>query len=190
MPCVLPVIGLKLRSLASHKVKFSGLIYGACSVLVFSVIGAFMVYAIHLIGGWGGHISNPWISYTMGALFVAFGLHSLEWIPGYLNIERFTSHSISGIAGVVVTGLMAPLVASSCLAPVLGTVLAAAMSYGSVTSIILFAFIGLGMALPFILFDFFPKLINWIPKTGKWSVAIKKGSGILMLLTAFWLFTL
>jgi suppressor for copper-sensitivity B len=143
--------------------------------------------------GWGIQFQNPWFiafMVTITALFTAnlLGLFAVK-LPGKLSTSIAKKGGDSTL-GHFVQGMFATLLATPCSAPFLGTAVAFALGASIVEMWIIFTFLGLGMALPWLVFALFPNLISFMPKPGLWMNTIKVIFGLMMLLTTLWLLTL
>ncbi len=197
MPCVLPVISLKLFGLIKYQavprsqLLWHNLAYSAGVVSSFLVL-ALAVVAVKASGeavGWGFQLQSPVFVLTMVAVLFTlalnlFGLFEFATPGGrLLGGQRFNE----GVAGDFFTGVLSTILSTPCSAPFLGTALTFAFT-GSVATILLtFAFVGLGLSSPFLLTGAFPGLISFIPRPGAWMEKLKYFLGLSMLLTVAWL---
>ncbi len=196
MPCVLPVLGIKLSSILGLSGKQQAEIRLRFSLTAFGILLAFALLAVFLsvaksLGayiGWGVHFQQPvFIAFMMVivSLFAAsiFGF----W---YLRIPSF-SHKGKGetsLLGEVGSGILATILATPCTAPFMAPVAAFAFAGSNVQLFAIFMFIGLGMALPWLAVALFPRLVAFLPKPGLWMVYVKNILGGLLILTLLWLF--
>ncbi|WP_051412507.1 protein-disulfide reductase DsbD [Pseudoxanthomonas sp. J35] len=194
MPCVLPVLSLKALGLAQSgesraHARRHALWYTAGVLVAFAAVGA-LVVALRSAGmaaGWGFQLQQPWFVAALVYLMFAVGL-SLSGvftlgagIGGGLAAER------SGPAGDFLTGVLACVVASPCIAPFMGPALAYAFAAPAAVGILVFLMLGLGLALPFLLIGFVPALARRLPKPGAWMETLKQVLAFPMYLTAVWL---
>ena len=197
MPCVLPVISIKLFELIkyrqeSRKSLLRHNLFYTLGILVTFLAMALSIVALKSFGtdvGWGFQLQSPkFIMIMVIALFVfclnLFGLFEFSTPGGkYLGNVKTDSPFV----GDFLSGILATVLSTPCSAPFLGTALTFAFS-ASITSIIaVFIAIGIGLASPFILTGFFPKLIHFFPKPGMWMITFKKIMGFSLLLTIIWL---
>ncbi len=196
MPCVFPVLTLKLISLTQgtqniKKSRIDALFYALGVVICFLLI-ALMLWWLRKSGeliGWGFQLQSPWFVGCMAFLFIIIALMLLDCIA--LNIPWLNNLQSAKIStsGSFATGLLAVLIASPCTAPFM----AAAVGYALAAPIdeyfqIFFA-LALGYAMPFVLVGSFPQLLKKVlPKPGRWMLVLKKIFAIPMFLTALWLF--
>lgn len=195
MPCVLPVLSIKVIQLSrQHKVSSArkqGLAYMLGVVLSFMVIAAVML-AVRAGGnavGWGFQLQNPLFVAALVYLFfvlalsmsgfVAFGQ---RWMgAGQALTER------SGLQGAFFTGVLAVIVASPCTAPFMGGALGYAVTEPAIIGLSIFTALGLGMALPITLVSFIPAASAILPKPGLWMERLKQFFAFPLFATAVWL---
>lgn len=198
MPCVLPVLSIKLISIIdqcsadSFKRKVSGLMY-CFGVLVSFIVLAFIVFALRNLGvalGWGFQLQNPYFVTFLVGLFLLLGLSMVGLYDFKGNIgmlfERFITPDQSYAIYAFLMGVVAALVGAPCIGPFIGAVSGVALQLDLLVGIILFSSIGLGMALPILLLSFFPILEKFLPKPGPWLEVFKKALGFLLIITAFY----
>ena len=197
MPCVLPVISLKLFGLIKYqdlpraKVLRHNLVYSLGVVSTFLVLAGILVF-IKSGGeavGWGFQLQSPLFVLAMVAfLFILslnlFGLFEFRTPGGTVLGNAKTSE---GFAGDFFSGVLSTILSTPCSAPFLGTALAFAFTSHSSLIFLMFTFIGLGLAFPFLLTGAFPQLINFLPRPGIWMEKLKYFLGLTMLLTVAWL---
>lgn len=197
MPCVLPIISLKLFSLIKYREGGPKKVFKHNVSYSIGILFTFLTLALTIIllkqfgtvVGWGFQLQSPnFIAIMIIILFIfslnLFGLFEFR-TPfgskiGNLNFKDGFINDFSG-------GIIATILSTPCSAPFLGTALTFAFTSKNSTIILVFLFIGLGLAFPFILTALFPKMINFLPKPGKWMNTLKKLMGISLLLTIIWL---
>ncbi|WP_144409391.1 protein-disulfide reductase DsbD family protein [Pseudoxanthomonas suwonensis] len=194
MPCVLPILSLKALGLAQsgesrQRARRHALWYTAGVLVAFAAIGALVVglRAAGVAAGWGFQLQQPWFVAALAYLMFAVGL-SLSGvftlgggIGGGLAAPR------SGPAGDFMTGVLACVVASPCIAPFMGPALAYAFAAPALAGMLVFLALGLGLALPFLLIGFIPALARRLPRPGAWMETLKQVLAFPMYLTAVWL---
>lgn len=196
MPCVLPVLSLKALSLADSgrgggHARASALWYTAGVLLSFIAIGA-IALALRAAGqalGWGFQLQQPLVIGALIYLMFAVGL-SLSGVFALGHRFAGAGHELtarSGPAGDFFTGVLAVVIASPCTAPFMGAALAFAFTASTPVALLVFAFLGLGLALPFLLIGFVPGLAQRLPKPGAWMETLKHFLAFPMYLTAVWL---
>lgn len=196
MPCVLPVLSLKALSLADSgrgggHARRSALWYTAGVLLSFIALGALAI-GLRAAGqalGWGFQLQQPLVIGALVYLMFAVGL-SLSGVFALGHRFAGAGHELtgrSGPAGDFFTGVLAVVIASPCTAPFMGAALAFAFTASTPVALLLFAFLGLGLALPFLLIGFVPGLAQRLPKPGAWMETLKHFLAFPMYLTAVWL---
>ncbi len=196
MPCVFPVLSLKLIGLLENRSKGSLIQHGfgfLIGVLASMVILAGILILLKQAGvaiGWGFQLQSPWFVSALALLFIAITANLLGLFEFTLSpIGQSTSaKEKSPFAESFASGILAVIVASPCTAPFMGAALGYALGATAFEALTIFLCLGLGMALPWTLMALFPVLIKWLPKPGVWMVYFKKIMAIPMLLTAIWLF--
>lgn len=201
MPCVLPVIALKILGFVSEarseprRVRNLGFIY-ALGVLASFLVLAGLVIGVEAAGhraGWGMQFGNPVfvVCLTILVTLVALNLFGVfEVTPGGAVMD--TAGRLAGrhgAAGAFFNGILATALATPCTAPVLATALGFAFSQNNRAVIVLiFLFVGLGLAAPYVLLSSNPALLKFLPKPGLWMQRFKVVMGFPMLATVVWLF--
>ncbi len=199
MPCVLPVISLKLfsliesKKLSKKKILLHNLTYSSgifATLFSMALVVVLLQYFGHEVG-WGFHLQSP---HFVGAMLIIlllitlnlFGLYEIKTPGGQVlagvNVDSSKSFKTDFINGVITT-----LLATPCSAPFLGTALAFAFTQGGMTIISCFLAIAFGLATPFLIIGFFPSTVVFLPKPGHWMEHLKKFLAVLLLLTMIWL---
>ncbi len=193
MPCVLPVLSLKALSLADsgHRARSHALWYTAGVMLSFLLIGA-LALGLRAAGqalGWGFQLQQPLVVGLLAYVMFAVGLSLSGVFSVGLGLAGTGANLTrqSGPAGDFFTGVLAVVIASPCTAPFMGAALAFAFTASPWTALLVFAALGLGLALPFLLIGFVPALANRLPRPGVWMVTLKQFLAFPMYLTAIWL---
>jgi thiol:disulfide interchange protein DsbD len=194
MPCVFPVLSLKVLGFANdhqHKQYLHGLSYGAGVVASFVGI-ALLLISLRSAGqaiGWGFQLQVPWFVAMLAYLFFAMGLSLsglVEFGGNWMNVGSSLTR-ISGYHGSFFTGVLATVVASPCTAPFMGSALGFAATQPTSTALLIFAALGLGMAMPVILLSCSPGLLKRMPKPGPWMEHFKQWLAFPLYATAIWL---
>ena len=198
MPCVLPVLSLKLLLVmqqggAERAHVRAGFLASAAGILSSFLLIAGILLALKAGGhsiGWGLQFQQFWFLALMVpllALFAAslFGLIDFT-LPGTLQ-QKLGQAGHTSLAAHFVSGAFATLLATPCSAPFLGSAIGYALASGTLEILAVFAALGLGMALPFLLVAAFPGLAARLPKPGLWMVRLKQYLGFPLLGTALWL---
>ena len=218
MPCVLPVIGPKLFSFAkqAHESRWRilqlNLMYtlGLMSVLwllatLAKLRDIFFVVMKYLPGnvaagmtapenmGWGEHFTYPGFVIAMIALIFVMGLSFLGvWeipIPGFVTGGKAGKmQKREGLAAAFFMGILTTILATPCVGPFLGPVFAYTLTQPILTVYLIFTFIGLGLAAPYLLVGVFPETVKWLPKPGEWMETLKEVLGFFFLGTVVYLF--
>lgn len=202
MPCVLPVIALKILGFVGQardhpaRVRLMGLVYAAGVLVSFMVLAA-IVIGVKAAGhqaGWGMQFGNPLflVLLTILLTLVALNLFGLfEITPGAKVMDAAGSLSSKhGSSGAFFNGVLATILATPCTAPFLGVALGFAFAQPTPIIILVFAVVAAGLAAPYVLLSWNPKWLRFIPKPGPWMERFKIAMGFPMMATAVWLFSL
>lgn len=203
MPCVLPVLSLKLLSVVGHgggdrrEVRRGFLASAAGIVVSFLVLGTVAV-ALKGAGqaaGWGIQFQHPLFltaTAVIVALFAAnlWGLFEIR-LPGAVADAALSAGEGSGhgLTRHFLTGAFATLLATPCSAPFLGTAVGFALARGPFEIYAIFATLGIGLAVPYLLIAWLPGLATRLPRPGPWMVTLRRILGIALVATAIWLLT-
>ena len=202
MPCVLPVIALKILGFVKQsrdqpgRVRFLGLVYTMGVLASFAVL-ALMVIAIQSTGGnasWGMQFQNPvfLVAITTLVTLVAlnlFGVFEVTLSPGAAGAASGLA-SRGGVGGAFFNGVFTTVLATPCTAPFLGAALGFAFGQPAPILLLLFLVAGLGLAAPYLLLSVQPAWLRFLPKPGNWMVTFKMIMGFPMLATVLWLLSL
>ena len=203
MPCVLPVLSLKLLSAVSHgggdrgEVR-AGFVATAAGIVVSFLVLASFVAGLRLAGetvGWGVQFQQPLFLAIMAVivtLFSAnlFGLFEIRLPGAVADMAAGTGgHRAHGRTGHFLTGAFATLLATPCSAPFLGTAVSFALMRGAAEIYAVFLCLGIGLALPYLAGAAFPGIATRLPRPGQWMATLRRGLGVLLLATALWLVT-
>lgn len=199
MPCVLPVLSIKLSSAIKAQRRGVrsiriGFLVAATGVMSFMWSLAAILYLLQTLGvaiGWGLQFQNPAflaLMFLVLTVFSAnlFGLFELA-LPSSLQTRLTNAGGTSGHAADFATGFFGAVMATPCSAPFLGTAIAFAFAGRGVDIIIVFTAMGLGLAFPYLLIALFPGLVAALPRPGRWMVGLKLLLGALLFGTAIWL---
>jgi len=197
MPCVFPVISLKVLSFVSMGGSSPRKIRNHALVFTVGVIASFMLIALIIVllkqagnfVGWGFQLQSPLI---VGLLSLVMVFISLVLITDNSFGESLTKlgnigGSENGYYSSFLTGVLAVVVASPCTAPFMGAALGYALIQPSGETVPIFLSLSLGFSLPYLLLAANPKLIDFLPKPGDWMVTLKEFFAFPMLATALWL---
>lgn len=194
MPCVFPVLSIKVMSLAQadrERLPLHGWIYTAGIVVCFVLFATILLIARSggEAIGWGFQLQSPLLITALVYLFFVMGLS----LSGMINIgtrwmgagETLTQKS--GIKGSFFTGVLAAVVASPCTAPFMGAALGFALTQPGIVGLSVFIALGFGMAFPLLLLCYVPSLTRHLPRPGPWMETFKEVLAFPLYLTAIWL---
>lgn len=204
MPCVLPVIGLKILSFveqSGHSRRQAFLLnvwYSLGILLVFMVLATLPVVSqlwFKRQFGRGEQFSFVGFNITLSAIVFVMALSFLGvWeipIPGFIGTGTTQELAAKeGIWGALAKGAVTTVLATPCSGPFLGTALAFALVQPPLVIYLMFASIGVGMSSPYLLFGAFPQLLRWLPRPGAWMETFKQVMGFVLLGTVVYLLTL
>ena len=196
MPCVLPVLSIKLMSVLNNDVKKTrNSFLNTASGIIFSfvLLGIFfsLLQKLNISVSWGMQFQQPYFIIVITAVIFLFMMNMFDQfqfrLPANLNQNKFLSYNTNTYLGDFFNGFFATLMATPCSAPFVGSAITAAFTQKPLISICIFLFMGIGMSTPYLLISFFPKLVSYIPKPGVWMQYIKYFLGFLLFLTVLWL---
>lgn len=196
MPCVFPVLALKVLSFSQHaddrrRLRLGGLAYTAGVVLSFLALGALLL-GLRAAGeqlGWGFQLQNPAVVAALAALFTLIGLN----LAGLFQFGPMLPSALASLrvrnpnADSFLTGVLATAVASPCTAPFMGAALGLAVTLAPAPALAVFAALGLGMALPYLVATWVPALVRALPRPGPWMETLRQWLAFPMLATVVWL---
>jgi len=194
MPCVLPVLSIKVMSLVQHAGNRSaahGLVFGA-GVLTSLLALAALLIALRAGGtslGWGFQLQEPWVVVALLYLMLAIGLN-LSGVysvgSGLAGVGQGLTES-EGLRGTFFTGVLAVIVASPCTAPFMGTALGFALTRPPPETLLVFAALAVGFSLPMMLLGFWPRWVSLLPAPGPWMERLRNALAFPLYATAAWL---
>jgi thiol:disulfide interchange protein DsbD len=184
MPCVFPVLGIKILGFVNQagadrrKVTLHGLVF-ALGVLVSFWVLAGALMALRAGGrelGWGFQLQEPGFVFVLAALLLIFALNLSGLFEVGLSAPGVGAQlqRQSGYSGSFFTGVLATVVATPCSAPFLAPALGAALALSPVESIAVFTAIALGLAVPYLLLSAFPAAVKFLPRPGAWMETFKQ----------------
>ncbi len=191
MPCVLPVIGLKVMSFMQQAGQNPRRVFFLNVVFCLGMLSVFMVLAFLAVQfglGWGEQFESLTFKVVMIAVVVVFGLSFFGvWeipVPGFggSSIEQK-----EGVVGAFFKGILTTILATPCSGPLLIPAVVWAISQPPYLTYMVFAALGLGMGLPYVVLGAMPKLTKYLPKPGPWMETFKKIMGFVMMGTAVFL---
>jgi thiol:disulfide interchange protein len=198
MPCVLPMISLKLFSLIKHKEYNQKKLFAHNFAYAAGVISTFLALALVIAGlkatgeevGWGFQLQSPeFILIMMLILFIMslnlFGLFEFDTPFG----NKLGNHKTEeGFLGDFCSGVLTTILSTPCSAPFLGTALTYAFTSSYFMIFVIFTCIGLGLAFPFLMTAVFPKSLSFFPRPGAWMEKLKYFLGLTLIITTIWLY--
>ncbi len=196
MPCVFPVLAVKVMAFARHgddrrAHRASGLAYSAGVVASFLALGGLML-ALRAAGeqlGWGFQLQSPAVVAALAALFTLIGLN-------LAGVFEFGAMLPSGVATLqarhpvgdaFLSGVLAVAIASPCTAPFMGASLGLAIALPASQALLVFAALGVGMALPYLAASWVPAVAAWLPRPGVWMDTFRRLMAFPMFATVAWL---
>ncbi len=199
MPCVLPVLFLKLFNLTKNARETRERLWKLTGMLVFGILVSFwslaaiviLIQAGNGLSGWGFQFQNPGFIVFMVVLLSAFAMNLFGafelFLPGSTLTKMDAATRREGFGGAFASGVLMVLLSTPCSAPFLGTAMGFAFTQPPMTLLLFFTVAALGLAFPYILVATFPSILKVFPKPGAWMVKVQKLLGIFLLGTAFWL---
>jgi suppressor for copper-sensitivity B len=200
MPCVLPVIGLKLMAFVQQsgesrwRIFMLNVWYSLGMWLVFLVF-ATVAAVLHLLGStfaWGEHLGDPAFSIPLLLLVFTLGLSMFGvWeipIPGFVGSGKANELAMKeGPAGAFFKGVLTTILATPCSGPFVGVAVGIAVIAPIWLNFAMFTAMALGMASPYLIIGAFPQLIKWLPKPGEWMNTMKEFMGFILMGTGVWI---
>ena len=196
MPCVLPVLAIKVLGFAQHSRqhhahRVAGLAYTAGVIASFLALGG-AVLSLRAAGeqlGWGFQLQSPWVVTGLAALFTLIALNLFGMFDmGHLLPQRLaTLQARHPVVDAALSGVLAVAVASPCTAPFMGASLGLAMTLPTWQALSIFAVMGLGLATPYLLASWLPAVARRLPHPGPWMITLRQLLGFPMLATVAWL---
>ena len=196
MPCVFPVLAIKVMGFARHgqdarAQRLNGLAYGAGVLLSFLALGGLLL-ALRAAGeqlGWGFQLQSPGMVAAMAVLFTLLGLNLAgmfefgQILPGRWANAQLRHPTSEAFA----SGVLAVAIASPCTAPFMGASLGLALDLHPAQALTVFAALGIGMALPYVLASWVPAVVRWLPRPGAWMETFRRAMAFPMFATVVWL---
>lgn len=200
MPCVLPVVSLKIMSFVQMAGKSRFAVFQHGLFFTLGVMASFWVLAGLLLllqssgaaVGWGFQLQEPLFIAALTLLFTLMGLSLFgvfELGTSVANLAGSATQNArkQGLTSSFANGVFATAVATPCTGPFMGSALGYAVTQPAYVSFAIFTALGLGMSLPYLVLGAFPKLIRWMPKPGVWMESFKQFLGFLMMASVIWL---
>lgn len=199
MPCVLPVISIKVLSvfqqsgvaLAQIRRNFLLTVLGILTSFWFIALLAISFKEVGYAVGWGVQFQDPLFLIGIMLVIALFAYNLLGWFEILLSTSVATklteAEMVEHPLSYFLSGAFVTILATPCTAPFLGTALSFAFSRGNFEILSIFTVMGFGLALPFLLISFFPRLATKLPKPGPWIITFKKSLSLLLFATLVWL---
>ena len=196
MPCVFPVLAIKLLGITQHSgnqsaMRLSAWAFSVGVLISFLLLGGLML-ALRAAGtqmGWGFQLQSPWVVGALALLFVIMGLN----LSGLFEFGHFVPSSVASFqfanpaTNSLWSGVFAVVIASPCTAPFMGASLGLAIGFPAWQALPIFGAMGLGMALPFLLVSISSSWLKYLPKPGAWMNTFRHVMAVPMYATAIWL---
>lgn len=196
MPCVFPILSIKLLSFSLglqdlRLLKLNAWAYSSGVILSFATLGGLLLF-LKSAGekiGWGFQLQSPAIVISLTLLFFVLSLSFLGlWELGQTwgNFGQKLQKQ-DGLGGAFFTGMLATIVATPCTAPFMGSALGASLILPNYLALLVFVALGAGMASPFLILAYFPQALMLLPKPGPWMLRLKEFLAFPLLITCVWL---
>lgn len=197
MPCVLPVLAIKVVGIAGlaeanpRELRLHGLAYAAGIAVTLWVLAA-VVIALRSAGamvGWGFQFQEPLFLVAVSTILVVFALNLFGVFEINVNTGRLADvgHEATGARRSFFEGLLAVVLATPCSAPFLGTAVGLAFAGSPILIVGVFTAIGAGLSFPYVAVCFVPAWQRWIPRSGGWMLRVRSGLGFALLASVVWL---
>ncbi len=198
MPCVFPVIGLKIMGFVQQagedrsKIALHGVMFAVGVLASFGVISGILFAARAAAGnsiGWGYQLQNPWLVLTLMLLMfvLALNMFGLFELGTSATSVGGSLQSKQGLGGSFFSGILATIVATPCSAPFLGVAIGAAIALPAFQFFAAFAAMAIGLSLPYLILSIFPGLIGLLPRPGAWMESFKQAMSFFLFATAGYL---
>ena len=197
MPCVFPVVGIKVLTFVENSRSSPASLRGHGLLFGLGVLVSFWIIAGALLGlraggaslGWGYQLQSPLMVSALALLFFVLALNMsgvFEWGTRAQQLAG-SVRANSGYGDAFLSGVIATLVATPCTAPFMGAALGFAITQTAAVAMAVFSTLALGMATPYVLLSFSPKLVGRLPKPGHWMITLKQVLAFPLYLTVVWL---
>jgi len=206
MPCVLPVLGLKINSfLKQLEVNNKRKIRLSCLSLVLGITFTFLLFSVfatilRILGksvGWGMQFQNPIFLLAIIMILILFILNLLGFfnikVPIFINnflFKNMTTKYNNMYLKNFFLGIFSTILATPCTAPFVGSAVSIALTQNYIITFLIFFTMAMGKSFPYIIFIFYPGVINFLPKPGKWLKHIKYFFAFLLFITLLWVVNL
>ncbi|MES2658377.1 MAG: protein-disulfide reductase DsbD domain-containing protein [Verrucomicrobiota bacterium] len=197
MPCVFPVIGLKIMGFVQQagsdrkKIALHGVMFTIGVLASFAVLSGILFAARATTGakGWGYQLQDPWVVLTLMLLMfvLALNMFGLFELGTSATSVGGSLQSKQGLGGTFFSGVLATVVATPCSGPFLGAAIGAAIALPAFQFFTAFAAMAIGLSIPYLVLSIFPKLIDFLPRPGAWMESFKQAMSFLLFATAGYL---
>jgi thiol:disulfide interchange protein DsbD len=195
MPCVLPVISLKILAFVSNANEDPKKIFRLGLMFALGVLTSFLILAAAVISlqaageriGWGFQFQSPGFVAAIAAVIFLFALSLLGVFEINVHVGLWARGGGRAYVDDFLNGMLATLLATPCTAPMLGPAVAFAFTQPPAGIIAIFSMVGMGLALPYVLLTANPKWLRFVPWPGPWMETFKQAMGFVLLATILWL---
>ncbi|MDC1076044.1 protein-disulfide reductase DsbD family protein [Litorivicinus sp.] len=197
MPCVFPVLSIKALSIAGKASKERREVQRGAWLYTAGILVTMLVLASIMVGlkaggaqiGWGFQLQTPWFVGLLVYVFVILGLWLYGWVEFGMALSGVGQNLTEGHSGRAefFTGVLAVVVATPCTAPFMGVAMGYTLTQPWWITLIVFSVLGLGLALPMLIFALRPQLASRLPRPGHWMIRLKQFLAFPILATAIWL---
>ena len=197
MPCVFPVLSIKALSIAGKASKERREVQRGAWLYTAGILVTMLVLASIMVGlkaggaqiGWGFQLQTPWFVGLLVYVFVILGLWLYGWVEFGMALSGVGQNLTEGHSGRAefFTGVLAVVVATPCTAPFMGVAMGYTLTQPWWITLIVFSALGLGLALPMLVFALRPQLASRLPRPGPWMIRLKQFLAFPILATAIWL---
>ena len=197
MPCVFPVLSIKALSIAGKASKERREVQRGAWLYTAGILVTMLVLASIMVGlkaggaqiGWGFQLQTPWFVGLLVYVFVILGLWLYGWVEFGMALSGVGQNLTEGHSSRAefFTGVLAVVVATPCTAPFMGVAMGYTLTQPWWITLIVFSALGLGLALPMLVFALRPQLASRLPRPGHWMIRLKQFLAFPILATAIWL---
>lgn len=197
MPCVFPVLSIKIVSFLEHsqhdlvRTKRHGLAFAGGVIASFWILAA-ITLTVRVGGeqlGWGFQLQSPTFVAVMSVVFLVLGLLFLSPVTIGQTLQSFAGswRLSTTYLGSFLSGVLATAVATPCTAPFMSTALAATLTLPAALTVVVFTALGCGMSAPYVALSYQPRLLRFLPRPGEWMESFKQGMAFPLFATVVWL---
>jgi len=196
MPCVFPVLSIKILGIVEHggadrsRVRAHGLAFAGGVIVAFWALAALLI-TVRAGGtqlGWGFQLQSPPFVAFLAGLFFLLGLSLMDVFAVGTSLTRLGGlESRWGYAGSALSGVLATIIATPCIAPFMGTALGFTLTQPAAPTFLVFGTLGVGMAVPYVVLSLEPRLLQRLPRPGPWMQTLRQILAFPLFATAVWL---